>query len=144
MPVLEKHYFIGYSFLIVLTYCRVRTTCCKFDIFFITVPTPSVTVTASNTQIVGQSLTLESSVTAVRGITSRVDIIWRRNNNMMLRRTNNTTPTMMNNSLVYTNNYTITLLSTDNEDRGYYCEVVINASPVVIATGNTRLDVTGE
>jgi len=58
---------------------------------------------------------------------------------MMLRRTNNTTPTMMDNSLVYTNNYTITLLSTDDEDRGYYCEVVINASPVVMATGNTDL-----
>jgi len=83
-------------------------------------------------------------VTAVRGITSRVDIMWSRDNNMMLRRTNGTTPTMMNSSLVYTDNYTITLLNTDDEDRGYYCEVVINASPVVIATGNARLDVTGE
>ena len=38
-----------------------------------------MTVTALNIQTVGQSLTLECTVTAVRGITSRVDIIWSRN-----------------------------------------------------------------
>jgi len=81
-------------------------------------------------------------VTAVRGITSRVDIIWSRGS-MVLMRTNNTSPTMMGTSLVYRDNYTIPLLSTDDEGRDYYCGVVINASPVVVATGNTRLDVTG-
>ena len=108
------------------------------------VPTPNVTVTAPNTQIVGQSLTLECNVTAVRGVTSRVDIVWSRDYNIMLRRTNNTTPIMMDNSLVYTDNYTIQLLNTNDDNRNYFCEVVINASPVVMATGNTRLNVTGE
>ena len=82
-------------------------------------------------------------MTAVRGITSRVDIIWRRGN-MMLNRTNNTSPTMMASSLIYTNTYTISLLSTDDEGREYECAVVINASPVVTATDNIALDVMGE
>jgi len=102
-----------------------------------------VTITAPNTQTVGQSLTLECSVTAVRGITSRVDIIWRRGN-MMLSRTNNTSPTMMDSSLIYTDTYTISLLSTEDDGREYECEVVINASPVVTATGSIALNVMGE
>ena len=42
----------------------------------ILVPTSTVSVTAPNTQTVGQSLTLQCEVTTVRGITSRVDIVW--------------------------------------------------------------------
>ena len=112
-------------------------------IIMLTVPTPSVTVAAPNTQIVGQSLTLECNVTAVRGITSRVDIIWS-SDGVVLSRTNNTSPMMMDSSLVYTETYIISLLSTDDEDREYECEIVINASPVVTATGNVTLDVIGE
>ena len=107
------------------------------------VPTPSVIVTAPNTQIVGQSLTLECSVTAVRGITSRVDIIWRRGS-MVLMRTNNTSSNMMDSSLVYTDTYTVSQLSTDDEGREYECEAVINASPAVTATDSVTLNVTGE
>ena len=102
-----------------------------------------MTVTAPNTQIVGQPLTLECSVTAVRGITSKVDIIWSRGSNVLMR-TNNTTPTMMDNSLVYTNTYIIPVLSTDDEGREYECAVVINANAVVMATGIVTLDVMGE
>ena len=108
-----------------------------------TVPTPSVTVTAPNTQIVGQSLTLECSVTAVRGITSRVDIIWRRAS-MMLTRTDNISRTIMDVSLLYTDTYTISQLNTTDDGREYQCEVVINSSPPVMATGSVILDVMGE
>ena len=107
------------------------------------VPPPSVTVTVPNTLTVGQSLTLQCNVTTVRGITSSVDIIWRRGN-VMLRRTNNISPSMMATSLIYTNTYTISLLSTDDDGREYQCEVVINISPPVTATGSVTLDVTGE
>ena len=109
-----------------------------------TVPTPSVSVTAPNTQTVGQPLTLTCTVTAVRGITSRVDIIWSGGNNTMLMRTNNATPAVMDNSLVYTDNYTISLLSTDDERREYECDVVINTDTVVMATGRVVLDVMGK
>ena len=112
-------------------------------LFYITVPTPTVSVTALNTQTVGQSLTLQCEVTTVRGITSRVDIVWS-SDGMELNRTNSTIPVMMDNSLVYTDFYTISQLSTTDDSRVIQCEVVINASPSVMASDNITLDVTGE
>ena len=111
-------------------------------LFYITVPTPTVSVTALNTQTVGQSLTLQCEVTTVRGITSRVDIVW--SSDMELNRTNSTIPVMMDNSLVYTHSYTISQLSTTDDNRVIQCEVVINASPSVMASDIITLDVTGE
>ena len=43
---------------------------------FYAVPTPTMSVTVLNTQIVGQSVTLQCEVTTVRDITSRMDIVW--------------------------------------------------------------------
>jgi len=113
---------------------------------FVSVPSPNVTVNPLSNQIVGQSLTLECNVTAVRGITSRVDIIWRRDDGAEeLNRTNNTSPTMMPGSLVYTSTYTISQLSTTDDGREYQCVVVINTSPDgVMANGSIMLDVTGK
>ena len=76
--------------------------------FFIafTVPPPTVSANALSPQRVGQPLIVTCGVTTVRGITSRVDIIWR-SVGEVLNRTNNTTPTIMNSSLVYTDFYTI-------------------------------------
>ena len=102
-----------------------------------------MTVTAPNTQTVGQSLTLECSVTAVRGITSRVDIVWRRASTL-LRRADNISPTMMISSLLYTDTYIISQLSTTDNGREYQCEVVINTTPPVMATGSVTLDVIGK
>ena len=100
-------------------------------------------MTAPNTQTVGQSLTLQCTVTTVRGITSRVDIVWS-SGGTELQRMNNVSSTMMGNSLVYTNSYTISQLSTTDDGRLIQCEVVINTSPSVIASDSTTLDVTGE
>jgi len=102
-----------------------------------------VAITAPNTQTVGQSLTLECNVTTVRGVTSKVDIIWSRDN-MMLNRRNNISPTMIGTSLIYRNTYNISQLSTGDDGREYQCEVVINTSPPVMATGSVTLDVMGE
>ena len=99
-------------------------------------------MTAPNTQTVGQSLTLQCEVTTVRGITSRVDIVWS-SDGTVLRRINDTTATTMDNSLVYTDSYTISQLSTTDDGRVIQCEVVINTSPSVIASDNITLDVTG-
>ena len=110
----------------------------------ITVPTPNVSVTAPNTQTVGQSLTLQCEVTTVRGITSRVDIVWRSSNGTQLERMNNVSSTTMDNSLVYTHSYTISQLSTTADGRVIQCEVVINTSPSVMATDSITLNVTGE
>ena len=113
-------------------------------IFAFTVPTPSVTVTAPNTQIVGQSLSLECSVTAVRGITSRVDIVWSRDGTEVGRVEGIIGSFTTENSVVYTDTYTILQLSTTDDGREYQCEVVINTSPPVMVTSSVALDVMGE
>ena len=100
-------------------------------------------MTAPNTQTVGQSLTLQCEVTTVRGITSRVDIVWS-SDGMELERMNDVSSTMMGNSLVYTDSYTISQLSTTDDGRVIQCEVVINASTPATANDSTTLDVTGE
>ena len=110
--------------------------------FNISVPTPTVSVTASNNQTVGQSLTLQCEVTTVRGITSRVDIVWS-SDDTELRRINGTSSTTLDNSLVYTDSYTISQLSTADDGRVIQCEVVINTSPLVQEVDNIALDVTG-
>ena len=115
------------------------------NLFYIPVPIPNVTVTALNNQTVGQSLTLQCNVTTVRGITSRVDIVWRNSSGgNELQRMNDTTATTMDNSLVYTDSYNISQLNTTDEGRVIQCEVVINASPSVMASDSITLDVTGE
>ena len=98
-------------------------------------------MTAPNTQTVGRSLTLQCKVTTVRGITSRVDIAWSDNDNTELERMDNVSSTTMGNSLVYTDSYTISQLSTTDDGRTIQCEVVINASPPVMASDSITLNV---
>ena len=110
--------------------------------FSITVPTPTVSVTAPNTQTVGQPLTLQCNVTTVRGITSRVDIVWT-SGGIELNSTSNAPLSVIDDSVVYTDFYTISQLSTSDENRVIQCEVVINASPSAMASDTVTLDVTG-
>ena len=100
-------------------------------------------MTAPITQTVGQSLTLQCEVATVRGITSRVDIVWS-SGGTELERMNGVSSTMMGDALLYTDFYTISQLSTTDEGRVIQCEVVINASPSVMANDTITLDVTGE
>ena len=101
-----------------------------------------MSITNLSTQIVGQSLILQCEVTTVRGITSRVDIVWS-SDGTELERMNNVSSTT-NNSLVYTDAYTISQLYTTDNDRVIQCEGVINANPPVVANDSIILDVTGE
>ena len=109
---------------------------------FAKVPTPTVSVTAPNTQIVGQSLTLQCNVTIVKGITSGVDIVWS-SGGTVLRSMNDITATT-DNSLVYTDSYTISPLSTTDEDRVIQCEGTIQATLSQSNTNTLTLDVTGQ
>ena len=90
----------------------------------------------------GQSLTLQCEVTTMRGITSRVDIVWS-SGGLELQRMDNLSLTMISNSLVYTNSYNISQLNTTDDGRVIQCEVVINASPLVMASDSITLDVIG-
>ena len=107
------------------------------------VPTPTVSVTAPNTQTVGQSLTLQCEVTTVRGITSSVDIVWSGGGGG-LQRMNNVSSTTMVNSLVYRDTYMIPQLNTSDENRVIQCEGIIQATPSQSSTNNLTLDVTGQ
>ena len=91
----------------------------------------------------GQSLTLQCEVTTVRGITSRVDIVWS-SDDTELQRMNNVSSTAMDNSLLFTDSYTISQLSTDDAGRDYWCEVVIHLSPTITNNASVTLDVTGK
>ena len=100
-------------------------------------------MTALDTQTVGQSLTLQCEVTTVRGITSRVDIVWS-SGGTELERMNDTTATTMDDSLVYTDSYNIATLNTSDNNRVIECEIVIDVDPIVTANGTIMLDVIGE
>jgi len=81
-------------------------------------------------------------VTAVRGITSSVNIVWS-SGDTELQRMNSVSLTTVNNSLVYSDTYNITQLVTTDDGRVIRCEVVINTNPPVIASDDIVLDVTG-
>ena len=109
---------------------------------YISVPIPIVNITATASQTAGQVLILECQVITVRGITSRVDIVWS-SGSKVLRMINNTTPIIMNSSLVFTDSYTISQLNTTKDGRVIQCEVVINTNPPVMATDSITLNVMG-
>jgi len=100
-----------------------------------------VTVATPVIRIVSESLTLECSATTVRGINSTVDIIWSGDGTELERVEEVNVNYTTNNSLVYTDTYTIPHLSTTDDGREYLCEVVINASPPVVANDSVTLDV---
>ena len=110
-------------------------------VVFFSVPTPTVSVTSPNNQTVGQPLILQCEVTTVRGITSRVDIVWSSNDTELQR---NIVLSQINDSLVYMDTYNNPLLNTTDDGRVIQCEVVINVSPSVTANDNITLDVTGK
>ena len=103
-----------------------------------------ITIGILDDQTVGQSLTLQASITTVRGITSTVDIVWS-SNGVELERTeglNHSSTT--NDSVLYTEFYTIPQLSTLDEGRAITCHVIINSLTPVTATDNVTLNVTGK
>ena len=98
-------------------------------------------MTALNPQIVGQSVTLQCEVTTMRGITSRVDIVWS-SDGIELERMNNVSSTTMSSSLVYTDYYTISQLSTTDDNRVIQCVGMIIGIKSVV--DNIIVDVTGK
>ena len=112
--------------------------------FCVIVPTPSISINILNNQTVGQSLTLESTVTTVRGITSRVDIVWS-SSGLMLKRIEgfNHTSTSTN-TVIYTDIYTIPQLNTSDEGRNLQCDIYINGILLVTASDSVTLNVTGK
>ena len=108
------------------------------------VPTPSVIVNAPNNQIVGQSLMVKCDITTVRGITSKVNVIWSSNGINLKRTESIRVSSMTSNSLLYKDSYTISQLSTADENRNYQCMTVIAAPSPVKTTNSVTLNVTSK
>ena len=108
------------------------------------VPKPFERLHILNNQTVGQSLTLECSITTVRGITSRVDIVWSSNSSELKRTEGLTHSSTTNDSVLYTEFYTIPQLSTLDEGRTITCNFVINTTSPVTTTDSVTLNVTGK
>ena len=118
--------------------------CVNLHAFLILVPnSTNVTVTAPSSQIVGQSLMLECSVTTVRGITSRVDMEWSTGNKTLQIIKGIVNLHTTNDSVLYKAKYNITQVSTLDDSEVYQCKVIINANPQLTAFGSITLDVTG-
>ena len=92
----------------------------------------------------GQSLTLESTIITVRGITSRVDIVWSSNGVELRRIRKATANSTHDNTELYTDSYHIPLLTTSDDSRLFKCELVIMANPTVMIAYNITLDITGK
>ena len=65
----------------------------------------------------GQSLSLECSITTVKGITSRVDIVWSSNGSELKRTEGLVHSSTTDDSVLYTEFYTIPKLSALDEHR---------------------------
>ena len=108
------------------------------------VPSPSVILTAADTQIVGQSLSMECIMTTVRGITSRIDILWRSDGVEIRKTIGAIVSSSTVSSILYRDFYNISLLTTTEEGRLYQCEGMINTTPNLTAESSTTLDVFGK
>ena len=107
-------------------------------------PIPNVSITTIGALKVSQPLTLECSITTVKGITSRVDIVWS-SNGLELKRIDGANVTFVSdNSEIYTVFYDISQLITSDHGREYQCGIFINTTPSVMAIGSITLDVTGK
>ena len=106
------------------------------------VPTPNVSVDVPTNQTVGQSLTLQYTVTMVRGITNRVVVMWSREGRRF-NITHVTDTTTIGTLVVYRGFYTILQLSTSDEGIMYEYRLVIHGNSRVETNGAIRLNVTG-
>ena len=87
---------------------------------------------------IGDPLTLNCSVIAVRDISSSVDIIWT-TEGRVVKRVDNITAAIENDNAVYTDSYKISSLSAIDNGRKYQCTVVINARQPVYSSDQITL-----
>ena len=115
--------------------------------FVVPVPLVQITIfdngngTLENLTI-GDPLTLDCTVTAVRGIFSSVDIIWT-TGDRVVRRVDNITADVKDDNAIYSDSFEISLSAIDN-GREYQCTVAINASQPVTSSDQITLIFPGE
>ena len=92
---------------------------------------------------IGDPLTLDCTVTAVRGISSSVDIIWT-TGGKEARRALNITAKLRKDSTIYTDSFEISSLSAIDNRKEYQCTVVINTNHPVTNSDQITLTFPGE
>ena len=101
-------------------------------------------IAVNNQTEVGQPLILQCSATTIRDINSRVDFVWISNGTELKRVEGVTGVSSTNNLAFYTDHYIISQLSIVDNNSLYTCEVIINRSPLISATGNFTFNITGK
>ena len=113
--------------------------------FVVPVPVVQITTVESDNVTIGDPLILDCTVTAVRGISSSVDIIWTTGSRYrVVRIVYNITADIENDYAIYTNSSEISSLSAIDNGREYQCTVVTNASPPVRSSDQITLMFPGE
>ena len=124
-------------------------------VFIYVVPNPDVQITVSQSGsetlgnetlrnlIIGDPLTLDCTVTAVRGISSSVDIIWT-TGGVEIRRVEDIMANTKNNSAIYTDSFKISSLSAIDNGREYQCRVMINTSQPIYSSDQFTLILNSE
>ena len=123
---------------------------------YIIVPTPFVQITifdnttytfnnetlGNGNLTIGDPLTLHCTVTAVRGISSSVDLVWT-TGGRVVRRVDNITADIKNLYAIYTDSFEISSLSAIDNGREYQCTAVINRYQPVYSSDEITLIFTG-
>ena len=97
-----------------------------------------------NPQELGQRVILECNVSAVRGITSRVDILWKKDDAYLTTIQGLNASFFSDGRAFYMDTYHISQLNTSDDGTVYQCEVVINTNPPIMATDTVIFNVTGK
>ena len=109
-----------------------------------TVPFPNVKINTSINQTVSQSLTLQCNIITVRGITSRVEILWISNGIELKKKNSVNASVIMNTYNLYEDTYDIPLLSTSDDGSLFQCKGTIMTTPSITVANNITLDVIGK
>ena len=99
---------------------------------------------APKNQTVGQSLTLECNITTVRGITSRVDIVWRINGEEVKRIKQATAKSTLYSTELYVDTFYIPVLRTNDDGRVIQCKIVTIAAPSIVVADNITVNAIGK
>ena len=97
-----------------------------------------MTVKATGEQIVGQSVVLECKIEAPIDIDSTIDIVWTTGNDSEVRRLKNVPDHSLNNYLDF---FSTPLLSRNDDNRRYQCEVITSTSSQAKGNGSVTLNV---
>ena len=101
-------------------------------------------ISVPNNLTTGHPVTMNCTIVVVRGISSRVDIVWY-SGLQQVRRVNNAAASVLTDTAaMYRDSFSIPSLSIQYDGREYLCEAIINSHPLVIASSSITLKITSK